>query len=47
MNDEVKAHGYGYIDGARLAAMIKLVHEPLGLKRQVAADELYTLDFLK
>ena len=45
--DEVKAHGYGYIDGPRLAGMVKMLQEPLGLKRAPSAEELYTLDYLK
>ncbi len=47
LNDETKAHGYGYIDSAKLAQNIKLIKEPLSLKRDVSPDELYTLDFLK
>jgi NitT/TauT family transport system substrate-binding protein len=47
LTDEVQQHGYGYIDGAKLAHQIKLVEEPLSLKRKIAADYLFTLQFLK
>ena len=47
LTDEVKAHGYGYIDAVHLANNVKLIHEPLSLKRDVAVDELYTPAFLK
>lgn len=47
LTDEVRQQGYGYIDGKTLAENIERIKEPLGLKRAVAADELYTNDFLK
>jgi len=47
LTDEVKAHGYGYIDGKTLADNVARIKEPLGLKRDVPAGQLYTLDFLK
>jgi NitT/TauT family transport system substrate-binding protein len=47
LNDEVKAYGYGYIDGARLADMVTMLQAPLDLKRAPSADELYTPVLLK
>jgi NitT/TauT family transport system substrate-binding protein len=47
LNDEVKSHGYGYIDGPRLVGMVKMLQAPLGLKRELTADELYTPALLK
>jgi len=47
MTEDVKKHGYGYIDGGKLAKNIELIREPLELKRAIKPDELFTLDFLK
>lgn len=47
MTEEVKEHGYGYIDGKKLADNVALIKEPLALKRAVAAEQLYTIEFLK
>lgn len=47
MTDEVKKHGYGHIDGAKLAKNIELIKEPLEFKRPLKADEVFTLDYLK
>jgi NitT/TauT family transport system substrate-binding protein len=47
MTADVKNHGYGYIDGGKLAKNVELIREPLELKRAVKPEELYTLDFLK
>lgn len=47
MTDEVRKHGYGYIDGAKLARNIELIKEPLQFKRPLKAEEMFTLDYLK
>jgi len=47
LTDEVRQHGYGYVDRDKLAANIDLIREPLGLKQPVQAEELFTLEFLQ
>ncbi len=47
LTDEVKKHGYGYIDPVKLTNNINLIKEPLGLLHPVTADQLYTPVFLK
>lgn len=44
---EVKANGYGYIGRERMERTISIVKEYIGLKRPVAAEDVYTLDFIK
>jgi NitT/TauT family transport system substrate-binding protein len=47
MTDEVKKHGYGYIDAAKLAKNIELIKEPLEFKRPLKAEDTFSLDYLK
>src|SRR5262249_22024784 len=47
LTDEVKQHGYGYIDGEKLAHQINLVEGPLSLKHKINASDLFTLQFLQ
>ena len=46
LTEEVARHGYGFIDGTKLESQIRLIQEPLGLKRPLTAAECFTLDYL-
>jgi NitT/TauT family transport system substrate-binding protein len=46
LTDDVRAHGYGYIDRDRMAKTISIVNEYIGLKKSLDPNEVFTLHFI-
>ncbi len=44
--EDVRTHGLGWHNRAKVAATLELVNKYMGLKRNVAVDSLYTNDFV-
>ena len=44
--DDVRKHGYGYIDRAKMETTRRLIDDALKLKRTLATDDVYTAKFL-
>lgn len=44
--DDVRKHGYGYINRAKMEKTLHIIDDALKLKRTLAVDDLYTVKFL-